>query len=107
MLLNRLAKLAPGEPTVNYELGFALMSMKRFEQAIPHLEETLAKDNDFDTLLNLLVCYILTRQIDKAQATLEKIGQIKLDADQKKEFLHKQVVIKRLESLGNKNILNA
>ena len=47
MLLNRVAKFAPEEPTVNYELGFALMSMKRFEQAIPHLEESLAKDNDF------------------------------------------------------------
>jgi len=107
MLLNRVAKIAPGEPTVNYELGFALMSMKRFEQAIPYLEESLAKDNDFDTLLNLLVCYILTRQADKARLTLEKIGEIKLNGEQSKELMHKQVVVKRLESVSSKNNLNA
>jgi tetratricopeptide (TPR) repeat protein len=107
MLLNRGAKIAPGEPTVNYELGFALMSMKRFEQAIPYLEESLAKDNEFDTLLNLLVCYILTRQVDKARLTLEKIGQIKLNGEQSKELMHKQVVVKRLESVGSKTNLNA
>ncbi len=107
MLLNRVAKLVPGEPTVNYELGFALMSMKRFEQAIPYLEETLAKDSDFDTLLNLLVCYILTRQVQKAQSTLQKMGQIKLDPEQKREFVHRQMVVKRLESVSGKNLLNA
>jgi Flp pilus assembly protein TadD len=107
MLLNRVAKLAPGESTVNYELGFALMSMKRFEQAIPYLEEALSKDNDFDTLLNLLVCYILTRQAEKAQSSLEKISQLKLEFEQKKEFIQKQAVVRRLENLSNKNILNA
>ena len=107
MLLNRVAKIAPGEPTVNYELGFALMSMKRFEQAIPCLEEALAKDSDFDTLLNLLVCYLLTRQIDKAHSTLQKIGELKLNAEQQQELMHRQVVIKRLESLSSKSVLNA
>lgn len=107
MLLNRASKLVPGEPTVNYELGFALMSMRRFEQAIPYLEEALDKDVDFDTLLNLLVCYTLTRQVDKADETLQKIGTLNLDPEQKQEFLHRQMVVKRLASKSSKSILNA
>lgn len=86
MLLNRAARMAPEEPTVNYELGFALMSMKRFEQAIPHLEQALDQAADFDTLLNLLVCYTLTRQLGKAHGMLAKMNSVSLDAEQKKEF---------------------
>lgn len=107
MLLNRAAQLVPGEPTVNYELSFALMSMKRFEQAIPYLEQLLDKNTDFDTLLNLLVCYVLTRQPGKAQETLRNIGQLKLEPEQQQEFNHQQFVVKRLDHLGTKNHLNS
>ncbi len=107
MLLNRAAQLVPGEPTVNYELSFALMSMKRFEQAIPYLEQILDKSADFDTLLNLLVCYILTRQLDKAQGALQKIGHLKLNAEQMQEFNHRLVVVKRLEGLSAKAHLHS
>ena len=107
MLLNRAARIAPEEPTVNYELGFALMSMKRFEQAIPHLEQALEQAGDFDTLLNLLVCYTLTRQLNKAHEMLAKMHSLSLDAEQKKEVSHRVLVLKRLESLRNKSKLNA
>ncbi len=107
MLLNRAAHIAPQEPIVNYELGFALMSMKRFDQAIPHLEQALEQAADFDTLLNLLVCYTLTRQLGKAHEMLVKINSISLDAEQKKEASHRLLVLKRLESLRNKVKLNA
>jgi tetratricopeptide (TPR) repeat protein len=106
MLLNRAARLAPQEPTVNYELGFALMSMKRFEQAIPHMEQALVEGGDFDTLLNLLVCYTLTRQLSKAHEMLAKINSFSLDAEQKIEASHRLLVLKRLESLRNKAKLN-
>ncbi len=106
MLLNRAARIAPQEPTVNYELGFALMSMKRFEQAIPHLEQALDQGADFDTLLNLLVCYTLTRQLDKAHGMLAKMNSLSLDAEQKKEVSHRLSVLKRLESLRSKAKLN-
>ncbi len=107
MLLNRAVRIAPHEPTVNYELGFALMSMIRFEQAIPHLEQALDKGADFDTLLNLLVCYTLTRQSSKAQEMLSKMAQLSLEPEQKQELAHRNLVVRRLETVRNKSKLTA
>ncbi len=107
MLLNRAARIAPLEPTVNYELGFSLMSMKRFEQAIPHFEQALEVGADFDTLLNLLVCYTLIRQADKAQQTLERMTTLTLDQEQKQELSHRKVVLRRLETMRSKSKLTS
>jgi tetratricopeptide (TPR) repeat protein len=107
MLLNRAVRTAPQDPTANYELGFALMSMKRFGEAIPHLEQALQDEKDFDTLLNLLVCYTLTRNFIKAQETLVSLKGLTLDEEQKKEVTHQSLVLKRLESFRNKTKLNS
>ena len=107
MLLNRAARIAPQDPTVHYELGFALMSLKHFEEALPHLELALNGGVDFDTLLNLLVCQTLTRQIEKAHDTLSTMAALMLDAEQKQELAQRHLVIKRLESLSHKARLHS
>ncbi len=107
MLLNRAADIAPKDPTVNYELGFALMSLKHFDQAIPHLEHALEQAADFDTLLNLIVCYTLTRQLEKAHQMLKQINELTLDTEQKQEVSARVLVVKRLESLRHRPTLNS
>ena len=54
MLLKRCVELVPTEPVVNYELGFALMSMRCHAAAIPYFEAALANGDDFDRLLRLV-----------------------------------------------------
>lgn len=66
MLLQRSAQLIPEEPLVNYELGFALMSSRRFEQAIPYFEHAIRLSEDFDSYLNLAFCYTMTRHSEAA-----------------------------------------
>ncbi|MBX9693332.1 MAG: tetratricopeptide repeat protein, partial [Cyanobacteria bacterium] len=53
MLMMRCLDEAPNDPTLNYELGFALMALGKYDEAINHFD-TAARDNqDFDTVLNL------------------------------------------------------
>lgn len=107
MLLNRCAQLLQGEPTVNYELGFALMSLRRFQEAIPHFEYVAAKAPDFDTLLNLSACYTLTRHPQEVKGILQKIESLKLDTEQSLELTHRKLVLRRLESMADKPQMNS
>jgi len=99
MLLKRCATLIPEEPVVNYELGYALMSLRRFDKAIPYFTTAAAKEPDFDTLLNLAACYTMTRQLQAAQATIAAIAKLDLDNEQSSELEHRKVVLRRLNSV--------
>jgi tetratricopeptide (TPR) repeat protein len=105
MLLSRCVQLAKSEPIVNYELGFALMSLRRFQQAIPYFEFVSSRAPDFDTLLNLAACYTLTRQAKEAQSILGKIDALTLEDEQSLEVGHRRIVLRRLESVNDKGQL--
>jgi tetratricopeptide (TPR) repeat protein len=102
MLLNRCVNMVPEEPVVNYELGFALMSSKKFDQAVSHFERAMAKAPDFDTYLNLTACYSMLRRLDDARETIEKIDRLQLDDEQSRELAHRKVVLRRLDTLSGK-----
>lgn len=102
MLLNRCVKMVPDEPVVNYELGFALMSLKRFDEAIAYFENASTGGADFDTYLNLSACYTMTRRLDAAIKVLEKIGELELDEEQTRELQHRKMVLRRLSILSSK-----
>lgn len=107
MLLSACANLAPAEPMVNYELAFALMSLKRFAEAIPYFEKSIAGPDDFDTRLNLVVCYISTRQDKKAADMIARLAKIAREPDQKQALSHQKMVLHRLRSLPEKKSLSA
>jgi hypothetical protein len=78
------------------------MSSKQFDQAISYFERALAKAPDFDTFLNLIACYSMTRRLDDAHKTIEKIEKIELDEEQLRELAHRKVVLRRLNTLSGK-----
>ncbi|CAN5337685.1 hypothetical protein BH10CYA1_BH10CYA1_15990 [soil metagenome] len=102
MLLERCLKLMPNEPTVNYEIAFSLMSLSRFDEAIAHFKHAMLDSEDFDTILNLSVCYTLTRRIPEAKEMIAKLAGLAHDEDEQRELNHRKIVLKRLELLGNK-----
>jgi len=106
MLLNKCATLVPEEPVVNYELGFALMSSKRFDQAAGYFERAIEKFADFDTYLNLIACYSMLRRLDDAQNMIEKVEGMPLESEQLRELAHRKVVVRRLRTLSSKPTLS-
>lgn len=106
MLLNKCLAESPEDPTVNYEIAFSLMSLGRFEEAIKHFKCTAQDKEDFDTVLNLLVCYTLTRKIAEAKPLLETLAQLAQDEEEQRELSHRKTVLTRLESLAKKTTLS-
>ena len=104
-LLRQCDALNPGDPTVNYELGFALMTLAQFPQAITHFLKTLAVTPDFDTNLNLSVCYVLTRDLKNARSHTNKLIELAKEEDELKEVGHRKVVLNRMEPFTNKKSL--
>lgn len=104
MLLERCAKEHPSEPVINYELGFSLMSLGRYHKATRYFERAREKQSDFDTTLNLAVCYSLTRRIDEAKGMLKLLEDLAHEDDEKKELAHRKTVLKRLERMQNKSV---
>lgn len=104
MLLERCRQVHPSEPTINYELGFSLMSLGRFHEATKYFETAAKKEKDFDTSLNLAVCYSLTRRIDEAKTLLGDLEDLAQEEDEKKELSHRKIVLKRLERMQTKSI---
>jgi tetratricopeptide (TPR) repeat protein len=104
MLLERCIKYHPNEPVINYELGFSLMSLGKFHQATKHFEKAGEKEKDFDTTLNLAVCYSLTRRIEEARNMLKCLEDLAQEDDEKKELAHRKTVLKRLERMQNKSV---
>lgn len=107
MLLERCVQLAPEEPTVHYELGFALMSLKRYQEAIAHFVRVLAKSDDFDTRLNLAVSYTCTRKPPMVREMLERMAALTSSEEEEQELAHQRRVHKRLEALASKPSLSA
>lgn len=104
MLLERCIKLHPNEPVINYELGFSLMSQGKFHQATKYFEKAGEKEKDFDTSLNLAVCYTLTRRIEEARNMLKGLESLAEEDDEKKEIAHRKTVLKRLERMQTKSV---
>jgi tetratricopeptide (TPR) repeat protein len=101
-LLTKCAQLADEESVVHYELGFALMSMRRYGVAIPHFEKARSIQKDFDTVLNLLVCYVCSENYKKASEMLELATELAEDEEQTKEVSRQKIVLQRLEECKDK-----
>ncbi len=106
MLLHRSNQLMPDEPLVNYELGFALMSSRRFEQAIPYFEHSVRLNEDFDSYLNLAFCYTMTRQTAAAHKILDRLSKLTLDTEQSFEVNQRRLTLRRLSFFNAKKRLS-
>lgn len=106
MLLSRCSELLPEHDVIAYELGFALMQLRRFQEAITHFERVLERDgNDFDTRLNLTVCHSLTRNLERASCFVADLEKLAKNDEEKRELSHRRWVIKRLEKFDSRHHL--
>lgn len=97
MLLNRCVDLHPDERMIRYELGFALMQMRRFMEAVPHFEYLAGIEEDFDTWLNLTVCHSIGRNLTRAREGLNRLERLKSNDDEEREVALRRWVLKRME----------
>lgn len=107
MLLRQCAQIVPEEAAVAYELGFCLMSLGDFEEAIGQLERANSKVDDFDTNLNLAVCYTLTRRLSQAQLKIDRIQALASTEEERREVAHRKIVMRRFEGLSSRSLLSA
>jgi tetratricopeptide (TPR) repeat protein len=107
MLLSRCVDKLPSQAVVSYEYAFALMAVRRFADALPYFERSLAIEENFDTRLNLTVCYTMTRQLEKAQLALVATQKLAKKDEEKKEVVLRQFSLKRLEQLKAKSTLSS
>ncbi|MBX3152536.1 hypothetical protein KF728_20425 [Candidatus Obscuribacterales bacterium] len=105
MLLSACLAKEPLDSTLNYEIGFAYMAISKYEDAIQHFEIARKGQNDFDTTLNLSVCYTLSRRLKEAKETVAILRKQAQNEEEKYELLHREVVIKRLERMARKKQL--
>lgn len=106
LLLGRCARLLPQQSMIHYELGFALMQLRRFQEAISEFEILLQHDDDFDTRLNLTVCHSLTRNLDRARLLAKELEKLACNQEEKKELALRNSVIKRLEKFDARHNLD-
>ncbi|MBY0358967.1 MAG: tetratricopeptide repeat protein [Candidatus Obscuribacterales bacterium] len=106
MLLHRCLEMAPEEAVIRYELGFALMQLRRFAEAIPHFEELQQKEKDFDTSLNLAVCHSLLRNLERAEELLKQLEPTAKSEEEQKELALRRWVIKRLSRFEAKHAMS-
>jgi len=102
MLLKEMARELPDDLTVQYELGFCLMCLKRFDEAIKYFSVAARNLEDFDAYLNLCVCHTLLRNDVAAGKALAIAAPLAENADEKIEVEHRRVVLKRLKLLAGK-----
>lgn len=102
MLLRTCLLSAPTDSTLNYELGFALMSLSKYEEAIERFIAAGKTQDDFDTTLNLSVCYALLRKLKEAKELVKKLKSQAKSEEEKHEIHHREIVLKRLERLSRK-----
>jgi tetratricopeptide (TPR) repeat protein len=107
LLLTRCLALAPDEPTINYELGFTLLSLKRYAQAIPHFNRSLQAIDDFDTRLNLAVAHLCLRDPEPVRSMLDAMASLAASDEEKAELSQQKLVLKRLEQFNRKKVLSA
>jgi len=106
MLLKELHRELPDDPLVNYELGFSLMSLKRFKEARKYFAQAANLKDDFDALLNLCVCETLERNCEGARRLITEMSSLANSDEEKTELVHRKLVLARLESLDGKKQLN-
>lgn len=105
MLLSSCLVTQPLDSTLNYELGFAFMSVCQYEDAIQHFQIARKAQDDFDTTLNMSVCYALSRKLKEAKDAVAALRKLASTEAEKHELHHREVVIKRLEKLQRKKEL--
>lgn len=103
MLLKVAGSCAPDDPTVHYELGFAMMSQAKYELAARHFELVRKIEEDFDTVLNLSACYSLSREFKKSKEMIKHLEKLAGSDEEKYELQHRKYVLKRQEQLRKKN----
>jgi tetratricopeptide (TPR) repeat protein len=115
MLLARAVAACPDQPAIHYELGFALMSVKRYDDAIMHFEKVVTLDEDFDSHLNLAACYALTRDLEKTRHHIDRLLSLSETSDTskvgskdeiQKELSNRKLVLRRLELMQQKPAFN-
>jgi len=97
MLLERCATKMPRESVINYELGFALMSLHRFGAAVQYFERSIEVNPDFDSKLNLCVCHTMERNVVKAHELLKQLDSLASNDEERDEVAHRRMVLKRLD----------
>lgn len=107
VMLQRCLEEAPQDPTLNYELGFSLMSIGKFDEAVRHFEKARDHEADFDSVLNLSVCYSLTRDLRKAKKCASQLEKLSSSEEEKMEVAHRKKVIQRLDQLRWKQSLSS
>lgn len=107
MLLKELQRELPDDPLVNYELGFSLMSLKRFKEARKYFALAVNAKEDFDAMLNLCVCETLERNLEGARRLIAELTPLAQTDEEKLELTHRKVVLARLETLAGKKQLNS
>ncbi|HMP50433.1 MAG TPA: hypothetical protein PKD05_02670 [Candidatus Melainabacteria bacterium] len=105
MLLKKASAMAPDDPTVHYELGFAMMSQAKYAQAARHFELVRKIEEDFDTVLNLSACYSLARDFKKSKELINRLEKLAVTDEEKYEYQHREFVLKRQEQLKKKTVL--
>lgn len=106
MLLKEVHRELPADPHINYELGFSLMSLKRFREAKRHFLMAANQQKDFDTLLNLCVCETLERNMEEARSLIAEMTPLAEDEHEKEELAHRRMVLTRMETLKSKKKFN-
>jgi tetratricopeptide (TPR) repeat protein len=104
LLLQKCVQLVPDDPTINYELGYALMNLKQFDQALSHFEK--AAVNSFDCKLNIAVCLTMLRDLDKAKVKVDELALIAREEEEKQEVAQQKMIIKRLSEFSKGNELS-
>ncbi|MBS1988886.1 MAG: tetratricopeptide repeat protein [Cyanobacteria bacterium SZAS LIN-3] len=107
MLLKEMAKELPDDQHVHYELGFALLSLKRHEEAIKHFSVAGRNTEDFDAYLNLCVCHTLLRNVDAATKALDIAAPLAKNEEEKTEVEHRRIVLKRLKLVATKKEMSS
>lgn len=107
MLLKELQRELPEDPLVNYELGFSLMSLKKFKEARRYFALAANAREDFDALLNLCVCEMLERNLEGAKRLIAEMVPLAESDEEKLELSHRKMVLARLETLSGKKQLNS
>ena len=107
MLLKEMARELPDDLHIQYELGFALMSLKRHEEAIKHFSVAGRDKEDFDAYLNLGVCHTVLRNVEAASKAIEIAAPLAKNDEARTEVEHRRVVIKRLRLLAPKKELTS
>lgn len=107
MLLQHCLASAPNDSTLNYELGFALMSTGNYEEALKRFDVARKSQDDFDTTLNMAVCHALLRKLKECKDLLSTLKKQAQTDEEKQELQHREVVLKRLEKLSKKKQMTA